>query len=188
MGRTSAAVRQTTPGKRVGTKRSDLRWRAPDGVVWSSRYEYELYLELKEQEHNVRKTTEKDSMGYASPVRSGRCLQCGSSEVVQQHVYTADLFVDKEGGPNKSKHSSGDGDYHIEAKGYIRAPKRALLRHLRKTRPDVDLRFVVQRDYRVTKQATITEWARKYLKVPAIVWAGRGRSKFPGWGSIGVDK
>lgn len=187
MGRTRTKARSSTPGKRVGIKRSDLRWQAPDGTIWSSRYEFELFLQLKEQGYNVRKTTEKDSHSYTSPVRGGRCLECDSCKVVQQHSYTPDLFVGEEGRSDKPTDPSGYRDYLIEAKGYLRAPRRALLRHFRKARPDLDLRFVVQRDYRVTKHATIVEWARKYLKVPIVVWPGRG-TKFPGWGSIGVDK
>ena len=180
MGKSRGKAKPATPGRRVGTKDRDMRWEAPGGVVWSSRYEYELFLQLKEQGYNVRKTDEKDSLSYTSPVRGGRCLQCSSGKVVQEHVYTPDLSVGEQSPSAKPGSKDGNRDYCIEAKGYLRGPRRALLRHFRKARPGVDLRLVVQRDYRVSAKATITEWATKYLKVPVVVWPGRG-TRFPGF-------
>jgi hypothetical protein len=63
--------------------------------------------------------------------------------------------------------------YYIEAKGYIRAERRRLLRAFRNARQDIDLRLVVERDYKVTAKLTIVQWARKYLKCPAVVWDGK---------------
>jgi hypothetical protein len=86
--------------------------------------------------------------------------------VVQEHIYTPDLF----NVPNVPGASDSSG-YYIEAKGYLRAEGRSLLRSFRKSRPDIDLRLVVERDYKVGK-GSLTSWASKYLKVPVHVWDG----------------
>lgn len=182
MGRTKR-VKAVTPGSRTGTKRSDFRWTAPDGQVWASRFEFEVYTQLKEQGYAVRKTTKEDSLPYTSTVVGGKCLQCGSGKVAQEHTFTADLFVGSiqgDGGNNGGDRGSGDrrdagkdvpAGYYIECKGYLRASRRSLLRSFRKAQPDIDLRLVIQRDYPVGK-GSLTDWATKYLKVPVCVWKG----------------
>lgn len=168
MGRTRTKVpKAATPGERTGTKRRDTRWTAPDQSVWASRFEYEVYLALKAQGYEVRKTTEKDSLRYTHPVRNGRCLQCGSGRVVSEHSYTPDLFVST--GRAADNQPSG---YYLEVKGYLRAPRRALLRSFHKARPDIDIRFIAQRDYAVGA-TTLTGWAKKFLKSPVHIWDGK---------------
>src|SRR5580765_855016 len=100
MGRSKRA-KVTTPGKRTGTKRSDFRWTAPDGTIWASRFEYEVFVALKEQGYEVRKTTKEDSLRYTSGIVSGKCAECGSGRVVQERSFTADLFVSTEDGPKR---------------------------------------------------------------------------------------
>lgn len=151
-------------GSRVGTKKSDTRWLAPDNTVWASRFEYAVYSKLKELGYDVRKTTEQDRMAYTSPVKNGRCRRCSSDCVVTERTYTPDLFVVPRGEPQ----SAG---YYLEAKGYLRAERRTLLRSFRKTGPACDLRLVVQRDYNVGK-STLVGWAIRLLKVPVTVWSG----------------
>lgn len=144
-----------------------MRWQDTDGVIWASRFEYEVFTALKGQGYDVRKTTSADSLDYTSAIRSGRCTECYSCKVVQERSFTADIHVTQEK-PGLSKRSV----YYIEVKGFLRAEQRTLLRALRKARPDVDIRLVVQRDYRVSKKHTIVSWATTYLKVPVIVWNG----------------
>jgi len=91
-------------------------------------------------------------------------MDCQSCEVAQRRTYTPDLFL--------TRADSGLPGYYIEAKGYIRGPRRSLLRAFRATRPEIALRLIVQKDYNVTKNMTIVQWAQKYLKVPVIVWTG----------------
>lgn len=106
-------------------------------------------------------------MAYTSPVVGGRCLQCISVNVAQEHRYTPDLFIStKPGLAGKDNESSG---YYLEAKGNLLQSKRGLLRHFRKARPDVDLRFVLQRKGRAGK-GSLVDWVTKYLKVPVTVW------------------
>ena len=163
-------------GSRVGTKKRDMRWQAPDGTVWASRFEYAVYSTLKEKGYDVRKTTEQDRMAYTSPVSSGRCRGCGSDDVVTERHYTPDLFVV----PRRGKQRAGlttdptnpkRSGYYLEAKGYLRAERRTLLRAFRKTGPSCDLRLVIQRDYPVGK-STLTGWATRLMKVPVAVWNG----------------
>jgi hypothetical protein len=163
-------------GKRVGTKSRDTRWLAEDGTIWASRFEYAVYSTLKDKGYDVRKTCEQDRMAYASVVANGRCRGCDSTDVVAERHYTPDLFVV----PKRSRPGSGVEDptrpgtwgYYLEAKGYLRAERRTLLRAFRKTGPSCDLRLVVQRDYPVGK-STLTGWANRLLKVPVTVWDGK---------------
>lgn len=150
-------------GERVGTKKSDTRWKAPDGTIWASRFEYAVYSTLKEKGYDVRKTDKQDTMAYTSRVDSGRCRKCGSSCVVTERHYTPDLYI----GPRPGQTTG----FYLEAKGYLRAQRRSLLRAFRKTGPACDLRMVVQRDYKVGK-STLVGWASKLLKVPVTVWNG----------------
>jgi len=160
-------VKPAIAGSRVGTKRSDTRWEA-EGEIWASRFEYLVYRALKDAGHDVRKTVPEDSMVYHHPVKNGRCTECGSAACVTERRYTPDLYVR----PARSQEaSSKHGGYFVEAKGYLRADKRSLLRSLRKARPDVDLRLLVQRDYKVGR-GSLVSWAQKYLKVPVAVWDG----------------
>lgn len=166
-----------TPGKRVGTKRRDMRWLAPDGVIWDSKFECEVFNAYGRAGIKVRKTDESDSVAYTRPVRNGLCTQCSAREVVSEHTYTPDLHAV----PEKAGTASLDNEqpYYLEAKGYLRAERRSLLRALCKARPDLRLRLLVQRDYKVTAKLTISEWARKYLRIPVAVWTG----KPPTWGT-----
>lgn len=171
MPRQRKAAKPVTAGRRTGTKRRDFRWTAPDGTIWASRFEFEVFTALKEQGYAIRKTGPEDSLHYTSTTIGGRCTACGSGKVVQERVFTADLFVDT------TDESGGAGNnvrtgYYLETKGYLRSTRRSLLRAFRKAQPNVDLRLIVQRDYPVGK-GTLTEWATKYLKVPVCVWKGK---------------
>lgn len=161
-----AAATAPTGGMRLGTHRRDMRWQDPTGNVWASKFEYQVYLGLKERGYNVRRTTTDHTMAYTSPVQGGKCLQCNSGRVVHERNYTPDLFI--------LPKMSGDSDepvYYIEAKGYLRAPQRALLRYFRAQRPDIDLRLIIQRDYKVGK-SSLVGWATKYLKAKVHIWNG----------------
>lgn len=166
-----AAATASVGGKRLGTKKRDMRWQDPDGNIWASKFEYGIYAALKEQGYDVFKTGEQDSLRYTSDVRSGLCLECGARRVVQERTYTPDLFVHSRTEANRSVRLEDRRGYYLEAKGYLRADRRRLLREFRKANPNIDLRLVAQRDYKVGK-GTLTSWATKYLKVPVHVWNG----------------
>jgi hypothetical protein len=144
-----------------------MRWQAEDGTVWASRFEYAVYSSLRERGVNVRRATAEDRLVYTHAVRNGVCKQCGSHSVVTERTYTPDLFIHPAARTKTDKHVG----YLVEAKGYLRGDRRALLRSVRKAWPNVDLRLVIQRDYPVGK-STLAGWATKYLKVPVHVWNG----------------
>lgn len=156
-------------GSKIGFKRSDFRFRAEDGSEWDSKFEAQVYFTLLGQGYRVRRTTKQDSMAYKSTTRGGICLQCSSRDVAQERIYTPDLFVDTSDGLERQQNEPSG--YYIESKGFVSQQRRSLLRAFRKARPDVDLRLVFQRNYRVGK-GTVVEWAERYLKAKAIVWTG----------------
>lgn len=167
-------AKAVTPGQRVGTKRRDMRWEA-EGEVWDSRFEYEVFRGYRDAGWTVRRCTEADSLTYTRPVRNGVCGKCNSEEVASRHSYQPDLFVSPGPAQQGRKGSTAVDEpagYFVEAKGYLRADRRSLLRALRKARPDVDLRLVCQRDYRVSAKHSLISWARTFLKCPAAVWTG----------------
>lgn len=143
-------------GEKVGTKRNDRRWLAPDGTEWDSKLEYGVYCEF-DKSTRVRKTTKGDTVAFTSPVRSGSCASCGGTEIVKRRHYTPDLFVI----PADSK-SEADG-YYIEVKGYLRPAERTLFRYLYQTNKDLNLRLVFQADHRAAgTKGRISEWFAKF--------------------------
>ena len=173
-----------TLGTRVGKKRSDMRWLDPDGVEWDSRLEYEVYAAAKLAGVCVRKCQRgkpgesgSDTFEYGhSPGRGLKCRVCGSDQVSQSRTYTPDILHYSEVLPAGSEqvYSPGRSDnYYVDVKGYMRANKRSLLRSFCKARPDIALRVILQRDYRLSKTATISQWLSKTLRVPYAIWNGR---------------
>ncbi len=150
---------------RVGTKRSDKRWRAPDGTVWDSRFEYQVFEHLRRCGSDVRRCEKPgDSFDYLEPQTNVRCMDCGSSQCSQRRVYTPDFYI-----VPKSAASDGGG-YYLEAKGYFRRDKRVLFRCFRNSRPEIDLRVVFEKAHWVTSGKTrITDYFDRYLKTTPYV-------------------
>jgi hypothetical protein len=163
-----------------------MRWTAPDGVEWDSRFEYEVFRQIQsEAPGTVRKTIPGtpdakgcDTFSYREGIRHGSCESCGSTDVSKLRSFTPDLFyVPSDAGAAWNKHTrSGTGaspGYYAEVKGFMRANKRSLLRAFHKVRKDIDVRYILQRNYRVTAKLTAVEWIVKFLKCRVIVWDGR---------------
>lgn len=158
---------------KVGTKRSDRRWRDDDGKIWASEFEYRVFAGLLESLGKERVSRceggEGCSFDYTTKVKQGTCLQCGGREVAQERVYTPDVRV------RPARDARSTGDYFIETKGYLSGPKRQLLRSFVQARPDVSLVFIFQTNRRWKGlKRTPTEWAGSFLKCPAFVWNGKG--------------
>lgn len=154
---------------------ADRRHVADDGVVWASRYESEVYAELRRVlGERVRKCGDGDSVPYTSTVRGGRCLECESGQVVQRRTYTPDLFVDT------SQSGDESAGYFVEAKGYWDAHKRNLLRSVTRANPDLNLVLIFLRDGWVTKgKSKYTDYVARYLPgCPSVVW--NNKLKNPG--------
>jgi len=156
---------------RVGRKRSDRRFRAPDGEVWASEYEFRVYEQLRDElgGDTVFRNEGPDghTFNYFTKVKSGDCLECGSSEVVQRRTYTPDLRI----GGSKDPPIR----YYIETKGYFSAEKRNLLRSFLKTGEDIGLVLVLQNDSKATAKLTLTQYSAKYFKIPTFVWNPKAR-------------
>lgn len=152
---------------RIGKKRSDRRYRAPDGTEWASKFEWEVYSTLRDAGHCVRPCDERDTISYTEQKTNARCVACGSVECVQDRTYTPDLFFLPQG-----EGSNGAG-YYIEVKGYFRPEKRTLFRCMRKSRPDYDIRLVLQSNFRATSKSRIVDYCKRYLKDTKYhVWDG----------------
>ena len=148
-------------GRKVGTRRSDRRYLDDHGTQWASEFESRVYHALRDSGNRVRKCDDSDSIAYNTTVKQGRCLECGSSNCVQQRTYTPDLYVV---GP-KGERPYFDGGYYIECKGYFPADKRSLLRAVANQATGIDLRIVFQRVNRLpgTKLNNV-QYVFKYLK------------------------
>ena len=154
-----------TKGKRVGSKRSDRRWEDPEGGLWDSKFEWEVYLGLRNNGYRVRRCDESDTFAYDTRVAKGRCLECQSDAVVQGRTYTADLFV------VEHKEGVARGRYLVECKGYFPAAKRSLFRAVASQLPDVDLRIIFESNRRLRgTKMTPVEYIHRYCKnvVPGV--------------------
>ena len=156
-------------GDRVGTKRSDRRWKAPDGTIWASKFEYTVYDTLLSADFDVRKCGHDDTISYVEPRRNSRCVECGSDKVVQDRTYTPDLCMYQET-------QRGDRPiYNIETKGYFRAERRKLFREMVKSNPTYPIVVILERNGWVTKgKSRYLDYFKRYLKtVPVFVWNGQ---------------
>lgn len=114
-----------------------------------------------------------DTFSYTSEIRDGICQSCASTQVVKQRRYTPDLCViQSPHGPDDFAALSGANKYYVEAKGYLRASERALLRSLVASKAVPDLRIVLQADYRIGK-LTFGGWIDRYLKIKWAVFDGK---------------
>jgi hypothetical protein len=158
-----ASAKPATIGSRIGTKRSDLRFRATDGSEWASPFEYKVYSTLLADGVLVRRATASDLFEYATTVKNGICGNCSSLCVVQQRTYTPDLQV----------MVKPDVLFYLETKGYFPGPKRSLFRAVLASNPSADIRLVAQSDHWVTKGKTrLSDWAKRF-KIKFHVWNGK---------------
>jgi hypothetical protein len=152
-------------GKRVGAKRSDLRWEA-EGEIWASPFEYKVYDHLRANGRTIRRADERDKLTYNTPVKQGRCTQCNSCSIVQERTYTPDLVVVQ----GERREEAIGRVYFIETKGYFDGPKRNLFRQVKSQHTSIDLRLLASSDHWVTKGKTrLSDWAKRF-KIPFALW------------------
>jgi hypothetical protein len=166
---------------RKGSKRSDRRWIDPGGQEWDSKFEWLVYERLRSDGYRVRRCDESDSIAYHSGVRQGRCLECGSAQVVQERIYTPDLFVVGRVGSDEQCRSA------IECKGYFPGSKRNLFRSVAKQwgrewdeAEGPDLRIVFESNRLRGTALSSVEYVHKYAKnvTPGLaVFQGRGKER-----------
>jgi len=156
-----------TSGRRKGVKRSDRRWIDADGGEWDSKFEWRVYNGLRDHGNRIRRCDERDAIAYNTSVRQGRCLECKSNAVIQERIYTADLFMvsERDGGAT-------GGGYLVECKGYFPGTKRALFRAISKQLQGIGLRIIFEsnRQLKGTKNMTPVGYIHKYCKgvVPGV--------------------
>jgi len=150
---------------RKGVKRSDRRWIDEDGSEWDSQFECRVFHGLRGSGHRVRRCDQGDTIAYNSPVKQGGCLECGSDAVIQNRIYTADLFVVED------PQDPTGGGYLVECKGYFAADKRSLFRSISKQIEGTSLRIIFEspKKMRGTK-LTGPEYIHKYCKnvIPGV--------------------
>jgi DNA-directed RNA polymerase subunit RPC12/RpoP len=163
---------------KVGKKRADRRWKAPNGQIWSSEFEFRVYEGLAESLGRGRvhkcEQGESDTFNYSSSTVKGTCLECGSKRVVQQRTYTPDIRI-----TGIQSENNGPVLRYIETKGYFKPKQRGLLRSFLKTGPSVDLCIILQQERKATQKLKLTEYIAKYMKIPVFVWDAAQSSKKP---------
>lgn len=144
--------------RKVGTKRADRRVVDSDGVEWASEFERKVYERLRACGADIRKCDKSDSLTYSEAKPRCVCLDCGGNRVVQERIYTPDLFVITQRSPR---------GFYLETKGYFPAPKRRLFKDFIKAREDIDVRILFERDNRAPKsKLRYTEYCARYFKIP----------------------
>lgn len=97
----------------------------------------------------VRYKYEPDTFYYEFPMRRGRCAICSSSICVQRRSYTPDVKI---------------GSTYIEIKGKFTPQNRSAMEAFLRGHPEIDLRFIFQRDNWITKKhkSRYSDWCRKH--------------------------
>lgn len=153
---------------KIGVKRSDRRFRSPDGAEYDSRFEWQVHSGLESSGYIVRRTDERDSIAYHTAVKKGRCVECGTTSVIQERIYTPDFFV----AGSKGARAYGRGSYYLECKGYFPGDKRSLFRSVAKQATGVDLRILFAKEVvlRGTKLTNVEYIDRFCPNIPIGIW------------------
>lgn len=152
------------------TRRGNRTFTDPEGDIWDSRFEWLVYIGLRDSGQNVRRCHKRDTLTYHTPVKQGLCLECRANSVVQVREYTPDLLVAerKQGG---DEDASGPASiYYVECKGYFPKERRSQLVCLSREWPDLDLRFLFAKEAKLTPTCSNVEYVLKYMKKPAGTW------------------
>jgi hypothetical protein len=127
--------------------------KATDNVYRGVKYKSWLEVTVAKQLH-----TEGIEVVYEDPrsvinfwyeIPNAFCRSCGEPDCIREATYLPDW---------------SPGKVVLEAKGKLDVTQRRKFLALRKSRPDLDIRFIFQRDNWITtaKKTTYTQWAEKY--------------------------
>lgn len=138
-------VRRTRYNRKTQEKGRLGRHQGPEG--FASKYEQTVYYDAKERKISVQ--YEPAVFHYERRGRGTYCRDCGSRETAKQARYTPDFGL--------------FGVIFVETKGKFDAAARGKHEDFRKSRPDVDLRFLFASDNWVTKQhkRRYSDWCRE---------------------------
>lgn len=107
--------------------------------------EEEMGKELERR--GIRYEFENRKLPFLKPHHSAVCNECGSEDISTNHTYTPDFYLP-------------DYDFYIETKGRFLGSDRRKHVAFRKSNPEVDIRFVFQKEDYLTikKKQTYTGW------------------------------
>jgi len=97
----------------------------------------------------VKFSYEPYKLDYTKEVKQGLCPNCGSKVMLKCHQYTPDIVL--------------DNGVHVEIKGKFTGEMRTKMVAVQECNPDVDIRFLFQRDGWCTKNHKMrySEWCEK---------------------------
>lgn len=154
--------------KRTKRSRRKREFVDPTGDIWDSRFEWQVYVGLRDLGYDVRRCDQRDTLSYSVPVQSGFCLECYGHHTVQRRTYTPDLYVAAD--DNERREEVGEAGYFVECKGYIRPQDRKILINLAKGKPRPSVRVMFQQDIKMTPKRRAVEYMTEYVKLPAALW------------------
>ena len=93
-------------------------------------------------------------------------MECGSTTIVQNRTYTADLYV------VPAREGEDDRGYYLEVKGYFPGPQRKLFHDFIRTGEDIDLRILFEGAGKATPRLSYIEYTDQRLKLKCHVWDG----------------
>ena len=117
---------------------------------YRSKYEHRIALDLEER--GIEFTYEEYELEYLSKPtgRGGFCGECGSTDLQVWRTYTPDFRLVRSG-------------VFVEAKGKFTAQDRRKHLQVRDSHPDEDLKFIFQRDNKISRRSTTrySDWCEK---------------------------
>ena len=118
----------------------------------------ELNLANWFDQKGIKYEYEKRKYSYTSNIKNGVCPKCGIP-AVQNRVYTLDFWLP-------------DYSFGLEVKGQLVSEERKKYRDVKRSNPDLDLRFLFLANNKLDKRSPerYTDWAAKY-HFPASVRA-----------------
>lgn len=127
---------------------SGVRRNRRKGSLHASTYEDNIIKDLEDR--GVAYEYEPRSFKYTRPVHRGRCTVCESKSVVVERSYTPDIRLLL-------------SDTWIEAKGKFTPENRGKMEDFLRGNPEIDLRFLFQRDNWITKnhKSKYSDWCKK---------------------------
>lgn len=100
------------------------------------------------EERGVKFEYEPETFDYVRVVRGATCSKCGGTDAHVRRRYTPDLKI---------------GTLYVEIKGKLDSSTRSRMEDFHKARPEIDLRFLFQRDNWITPKhkSKYSDWCDK---------------------------
>jgi len=117
--------------------------------MYRSKFEARIAGELTKKK--IKFDYEKYKLEYWTKVRSGKCGECESTDVYQQHWYVSDFYLPVQ-------------KIYLETKGKFTSQNRSKHIAIKEAHPEIDLRFIFMSNNKLNKNSSIryTDWAERY--------------------------